>query len=149
MTKRSEDIDPARRELLVRALASGLFAAVGAFGFRAAFAQPLGKVPKPLPAGRSFYEVSGPVRVNGKAATLTTQVGVNDTVETGKAAQAIFVVGLDAFILRDNSRLELTALGVRQRSALGPRPDFDNRHSRHGPVSGSGARCDVRVHLLR
>ena len=107
MTKQSEDIDPARRELLVRALASGLFAAGGAFGFRAAIAQPLGKVPKPLPAGRSFYEVSGPVMVNGKAATLATQVGVNDTIETGKAAQAIFVVGLDAYILRDNSRLEL------------------------------------------
>jgi hypothetical protein len=96
--KRSEDIDPASRELLVRALASGLFAAGGAFSFRAAFAQPLGKVPKPLPAGRSFYEVSGPVMVNGKAATLATQVGINDTVETGRAAQAIFVVGSDAFI---------------------------------------------------
>lgn len=112
MTKQSEDIDPSRRELLVRALASGLFAAGGAFGFRAAFAQPLGKVPKPLPAGRSFYEVSGPVTVNGKAATLATQVGVHDTVETGKAAQAIFVVGSDAFILRDNSRLELKGSGV-------------------------------------
>ena len=107
MTRQSEDIDPARRELLVRALASGLFAAGGAFGVRAAIAQPLGKVPKPLPAGRSFYEVSGPVMVNGKAATLATQLGVNDTIETGKKAQTIFVVGLDAYILRDNSRLEL------------------------------------------
>ncbi len=107
MTKHSEDFDPARRELLVRALASGLFSAGGAFGLRAAFAQPLGKIPKPLPAGRSFYEVSGQVMVNGKAATLATQVGVNDTIETGKAAQAVFVVGLDAYILRDNSRMEL------------------------------------------
>ncbi len=107
MTKHSEDFDPARRELLVRALASGLFSAGGAFGLRAAFAQPLGKIPKPLPAGRSFYEVSGQVMVNGKVATLATQVGVNDTIETGKAAQAVFVVGLDAYILRDNSRMEL------------------------------------------
>ena len=112
MTKQSEDIDPARRNLLVWALANGLFAAGGAFGFGSAVAQPLGKVPKPLPAGRSFYEVSGPVMVNGKAATLATAVGVSDTVETGKAAQAIFVVGLDAFILRDNSRLELKGSGV-------------------------------------
>src|SRR5450432_704061 len=112
VTKQSEDIDPARRELLVWALANGLFAAGGAFGFGSALAQPLGKVPKPLPAGRSFYEVSGPVMVNGKAATLATAVGVNDTVETGKAAQAIFVVGSDAFILRDNSRLELKGSGV-------------------------------------
>src|SRR5258706_2983386 len=112
MTKQSEDIDPARRELLVWALANGLLAAGGAFGFGAAIAQPLGKVPGPLHAGRSFYEVSGPVTVNGKAATLATHVGVNDTVETGKAAQAIFVVGSDAFILRDNSRLELKGSGV-------------------------------------
>ncbi len=75
-------------------------------------AQPLGKVPKPLPAGRSFYELSGPVAVNGKAATLETKVGVNDVVETGKSAHAIFVLGSDAFILRDNSRLELKGSGV-------------------------------------
>ena len=112
MTTSSEDIDPARRDFLVWALANGLFAAGGVLGFGAALAQPLGKVPKPLPAGRSFYEVSGPVTVNGKPATLATPVGVNDTVETGKAAQAIFVVGFDAFILRDNSRLRLQGSGV-------------------------------------
>ncbi len=112
MPKHSEDIDPARRELLLLGLANGLFAAGGAFGFGAAIAQPLGKVPGPLPAGRSFYEVSGPVTVNGKAATLATPVAVNDTVETGKAGQAIFVVGSDAFILRDNSKLQMQGSGV-------------------------------------
>jgi hypothetical protein len=112
MTKQSEDLDPSRRELLVWALANGLLAVGGALGFGAAVAQPLGKVPKPLPAGRSFYEMSGPVTVNGKSATLATQIGTSDTVETGKAAQAIFVVGSDAFILRDNSRLELKGSGV-------------------------------------
>jgi len=112
MTKQSEDIDPARRELLIWALANGVLAASSAFGTGAALAQPLGNVPGPLPAGRSFYKVSGPVTVNGKAATTATAVGVNDVVETGKAAQAIFVVGSDAFILRDNSRLELKGGGV-------------------------------------
>src|SRR5258708_7808582 len=43
MTKQSEDIDPARRELLVFVLANGLLAAGGASGFGAAVAQPLGK----------------------------------------------------------------------------------------------------------
>jgi hypothetical protein len=112
MTRQSEDIDPSRRELLLWALANGLFAAGGALSFGNAIAQPLGKVPGQLRPGRSFYEVSGPVTVNGKAATLATPVGINDTVETGKAAQAIFVVGLDAFILRDNSRMELKGSGV-------------------------------------
>ena len=32
MTKQSEDIDPSRREWLVRALANGLFAAGGGLG---------------------------------------------------------------------------------------------------------------------
>jgi hypothetical protein len=112
MIKHPEEIDPARRDLLVRALANGLFAAGCAFRFGSSIAQPLGKVPGPLPAGRSFYEVSGPVTVNGKAADLATAVGVNDTVETGKAGRAIFVVGSDAFILRDGSRLQLKGSGV-------------------------------------
>ncbi len=111
MTKLSEDIDPARREWLVRALAGGLFGAGGALGWGAAFAQPLGKVPGPLPAGRSFYEVAGPVTVNGKAANLATQIFANDIVETGKGGHAIFVVGADAFILRDSSRMELKGSG--------------------------------------
>lgn len=145
MTKQSEDIDPSRRELLVRALASGLFAVGGAFNFGAAFAQPLGKVPKPLPAGRSFYEVSGPVTVNGKAATLATQVGVNDTVETGKAAQAIFVVGSDAFLLRDNSRLELKGSGIfanQLRLVTGALLSVFGKGARsvHGPTSTIGIR---------
>jgi hypothetical protein len=55
MTNQSDDIDPVRRDWLVRALASGLFAAGGALGLRAAAADPLGKVPGPLPVGRSFY----------------------------------------------------------------------------------------------
>jgi hypothetical protein len=112
MTKRSADIDSPRRQLLVWALASGLLSGGGAFGFRSALAGPLGRVPLPLPQGKSFYEISGPVTVNGKPATPATPVGVNDTIETGKAAQAIFVVGSDAFILRDNGRLALQGSGV-------------------------------------
>ncbi len=145
LTKPSEDIDPSRRELLVRALASGLFAAGGAFSFRSGSAQPLGKVPKPLPAGRSFYEVSGPVTVNGKVATLATQVSVNDTVQTGKAARAIFVVGLDAFILRDSSRLELKGSGVftnQLRLVTGALLSVFGKGARsvHGPTSTIGIR---------
>ncbi|HEX4986395.1 MAG TPA: hypothetical protein VFV71_10065 [Burkholderiales bacterium] len=104
MTKPFEDVDPSRRRLLVLALAAGWFAA-GAPG--PARAQVLGKVPRPLPPGRSFYEISGAVTVNGKPATLQSAVGANDVVETGKSAHAIFVVGSDAFILRAGSRMEM------------------------------------------
>ncbi|MEO8159685.1 MAG: hypothetical protein ABI648_17940 [Betaproteobacteria bacterium] len=144
-TKHSDDIDPARRAWLVKALAGGLFGAGGGYGLGAAFAQPLGKVPGPLPPGRSFYEVAGAVTVNGKAATLATQVGANDTVETGKSAHAIFVVGSDAFILRDSSRLVLQGSGFftnQLRLLTGALLSVFGKGARsvHGPTSTIGIR---------
>jgi hypothetical protein len=67
----------------------------------------LGRVPKPLAKGQSIYDVTGPVMVNGKLITRDARIGPNDTVETGKGARAIFVVGSDAFLLRADSRLEM------------------------------------------
>ena len=97
-----------RRTFLIRALAAGLFAAVGlSFPRRFASAQVLGRVPKPLAQGQSIYDVTGPVMVNGKLITRDARVGPNDTVETGKGARAIFVVGSDAFLLRADSKLEM------------------------------------------
>jgi hypothetical protein len=144
-TRQSDEIDPVRRAWLVRALAGGLFGVGGVFGFGAACAQPLGKVPGPLPNGRSFYEVAGAVTVNGKAATLATQVGANDTVETGKGAHAIFVVGTDAFILRDNSRLQLQGSGFftnQLRLLTGALLSVFGKGTRsvHGPTSTIGIR---------
>lgn len=97
-----------RRAFLVRALASGLMASGGALSLsRGAGAQVLGRVPGPLAQGQSIYDVTGPVMVNGQLITRDARIGPNDTVETGKGARAIFVVGTDAFLLRDNSRLEM------------------------------------------
>jgi hypothetical protein len=108
MPKPSDDIDDSRRTLLVRALASGILAAGGLLpGARQAAAQVLGRVPKPLPRGRSFYEIRGAVKVNGQPAGRDSRVGPNDTVETGKGAQAIFVVGSEAILLRGDTRLEM------------------------------------------
>lgn len=108
MPKRHDETDPRRRALLVWGLANGLFAAGGFFcTVRSAGAQVLGRVPGRLPAGQSFYDIKGPVSVNGRPARRDIRVGPNDVVETGKGAQAIFVVGSDAFLLRDNSRLEM------------------------------------------
>jgi len=66
-----------------------------------------GRVPKPLAQGQSIYDLTGPVMVNGKLITRDGRVGPNDTVETGKGARAIFVVGSDAFLLRADSKLEM------------------------------------------
>jgi hypothetical protein len=108
MPKPLEAIEESRRALLVWALASGVFAGSALFAGRRAGAQPLGKVPGPLPAGQSFYDLRGTVKVNGAAAGRNTRVGPNDVIETGKGSQAIFVVGTEAFLLREQSRMEMS-----------------------------------------
>lgn len=95
--------DP-RRAFLLRALAAGLFAAGG---IRDAPAQLFGRRPHKLPAGQSVYEASGAVTVNGQAASAATRIAPGDRIETAAGAQLIFVVGADAFILREKSRLEI------------------------------------------
>lgn len=122
-----DEIDDPRRRFLIRALATGLYATgIGASG-RAA-AEFLGRKPEQLKPGQSIYRVEGQVLVNGRPADQTTPITANDRVETGKDAQAIFVVGQDAFMLRENSQLHLSGkakfqqrLGS-QKTALAPPP---------------------------
>lgn len=108
MSKRSINAEDPRRAFLLRALAAGLLAAGGMPGARAQF---FGRKPQRLPAGQSIYEATGAVTVNGQAASAATRIGTADRVETGKGAQLIFVVGFDAFLVRENSRLELAGSG--------------------------------------
>jgi hypothetical protein len=104
MPKRNDDADDPRRAFLLKALAAGL---LGAGGISGAAAQLFGRRPQKLPAGQSVYESSGSVSVNGQAAGANSRIAAGDRIETGPGAQIIFVVGMDAFILRENSRLEL------------------------------------------
>lgn len=104
MSKRSAEAEDPRRAFLLQALAAGL---LGAGGISGAAAQFLGRRPRKLPAGQSVYEAGGAVTVNGQAASAATRIGPGDRVETGAGAQLIFVVGFDAFLVRENSRLEL------------------------------------------
>lgn len=99
------DEDP-RRAFLLKALAAGLFSTAGVVP--QALAQVLGRRPAPLPAGQSIYDLTGPVLVNGQAATPATRITASDRIETGRNAQLIFVVGTDAFVVRENSRLEMS-----------------------------------------
>jgi hypothetical protein len=55
----------------------------------------------------SVREVEGSVKVNGKPATRATAVRPGDLVETGPNAKLVFVVGQDAFLLREHSSLRL------------------------------------------
>jgi hypothetical protein len=104
MAKRTGEAEDPRRAFLLRALAAGLLA-FGPAG--RAGAQLFGRRPQPLPAGRSVYEATGAVTVSGQRAAADTRIGAGARIETGKGAQLIFVVGRDAFLLREASRLEL------------------------------------------
>lgn len=108
MSKQIKDAEDPRRAFLLKALAAGILA-VG--GIPAARAQFFGRKPQKLPPGQSVYEASGAVTVNGQAATRATRIGATDRIETGKGAQLIFVVGFDAFLLRENSQLQLSGDG--------------------------------------
>ncbi|HZP92574.1 MAG TPA: iron dicitrate transport regulator FecR [Burkholderiales bacterium] len=117
MPTRTDAKDDPRRDFLLKALASGMFA-VGAFAgaVRGARAQVLGRRPGPLPAGRSIYSLRGEVRVNGQPADGATRIGASDTIRTGKDAELVFAVGADAFILRENSELAFSGTELLVRS---------------------------------
>ena len=95
--------DESRRDFLIQMLAAGLLAVDPQV--RA------GKVPHPLPPGKSIFSLQGALLVNGKPASKETLIQPNDLLKTGAGSQAIFVVGHDAFTLRENSELQLSAEG--------------------------------------
>ena len=109
--KPKEEIDDPRRDILVKALSAGLFAAAGPAGL----IQPvhaMGKIPKVLEPGKSIYDMRGDVAVNGTQANIDSKIEANDIVTTGRRSHVVFAVGKDAFVLRSNSRLELSGTGL-------------------------------------
>ncbi len=60
-----------------------------------------------LAHGGSIGHLEGQVRVNGRRAGRTTVISPGDTVSTSRASIVTFVVGDDAYLLRENSRLTL------------------------------------------
>jgi len=54
----------------------------------------------------------GEVTINGNAAAPGIPVRAGDTVVLGRGALTTFVLGEDAFLLRENSRVELTGSGL-------------------------------------
>lgn len=104
------DIDETRRRLLINALSAGLFAVGGMGLLRPVWA--MGKIPAELLPGKSIYDLRGAVKIDGKPATLETIISTHALIETGADSHLIFAVGKDAFILRNNSRLQLAGTGV-------------------------------------
>jgi hypothetical protein len=88
-----------KRRQLIRGLAAG--AAGGMIGW---VQRVLAAEAKSLPQG--MVEVRGEVTVNGKPAAKGSPVAPGDVVETGKDARVVFLIGNNAFLQRQNSRVE-------------------------------------------
>ena len=108
MPKRFDRGEDPRRAFLLKALAVGVFTAGSVPGARA---QLFGRRPEKLREGQSIFEATGPITVNGQAASAATRIATGDRIETGAGAQLIFVVGADAFILREKGNLEIGGSG--------------------------------------
>ncbi|HLQ01810.1 MAG TPA: S4 domain-containing protein [Burkholderiales bacterium] len=64
------------------------------------------------PATQGVRAAQGEVQVNGKPAEPGTLVRPGDVIATGKGAYATFVVGHDAFLVRESTRAELIGSGL-------------------------------------
>src|SRR6476646_7047203 len=87
------------RRQFIRSMAAG--AAGGLTGW---VQRALAADPKSLPQG--IVESRGEVSVNGKPAVKGSPVAAGDVVETGNGARAVYVIGDNAFMQRQNSRVE-------------------------------------------
>lgn len=90
--------DTRRRQLLLAMMGTGLGASAL---LRQVSAQNL------VPETQGVHRVDGDVRVNGVRAAPGAPVRPGDVVATGLNAYTMFVVGGDAYLMRENSRLEL------------------------------------------
>lgn len=89
-----------RRAWLARAAAGSAAIALGMAQLRQALAA--GAV------GKGVARVKGEVSVGGRPAKRGMEVAPGDAIVTGRGAELIFVVERDAFMVRANSRIELS-----------------------------------------
>ena len=99
----NENDDP-RRRVLIRMLAAGFFTGISTQA-QEAFGQIFGSPPSKLPEGKSIYRISGDVKVDGKAATLETQIAGGAVIKTGANSEVVYAVNQSAYIARPNSEI--------------------------------------------
>jgi len=102
----TDHIIEARRQFLRYTMGSALVAGVTGSSVLPALVHAMGKIPEQLIAGKSIYDMRGTVFVDGKLANEDTYISANSLVETGRNSYVVFVIGFDAHILRDNSRVQ-------------------------------------------
>lgn len=66
------------------------------------------KLPPP-----GMHKVSGDVRINGQRAREGSPVQPGDTITTGANSQAIYIIGTDAYLQRDQSTVSIAGQTVR------------------------------------
>ncbi len=113
----SPDPDDPRRRFLIRALGLGAVASGGLWlPDRGGSAEssvnhpagtPSGRWPRRFGPGPSVFRRRGRVRVNGQTVYTDTLIPADATIETGSDSELVFAVGPDAFLARENTRLEL------------------------------------------
>ena len=94
MTDRGDRFERKRREWLQQALLAGAALPLLLSDLLAASARAEG-----------MAEVRGEVRINGRKAGVGAAVAPGDTVTTAPGASAVFVLGRDAFLIRENSEM--------------------------------------------
>ncbi|MBI2312585.1 MAG: hypothetical protein HYU77_08795 [Betaproteobacteria bacterium] len=95
----------ARRRWLEQLLAA---AALGIVPLPAAIRQVLAS--GQVPGSRGIVRLEGRVTVNGVPAQPGTPVKAGDRVVTGPGSTAVFVIGRDAFLIREKSQLEIAGV---------------------------------------
>jgi len=93
-----------RRTLLKALAAAGLFGPAGISGL---ISIALAKGNAPVVQG--LHKLRGAVTVNSKPAKEGQFVGPGDTIVTGPGAEAIYVIGQDAFLQRESSTISFGA----------------------------------------
>ena len=76
----------------------------------AAAVSPLRVIQEALALGAvesGVYRIKGTVLVNGRTATEKMPLRAGDVIVTGQGAELVFVANKDAFLVRENTRLEL------------------------------------------
>lgn len=98
-----------RRALLKCLAALGVF---GPAGIAGRVAEALANGQQPVAPG--LRKLKGEVTVNGKPAREGQLVGPGDTVVTGRGGEAIYVIGQDAFLQRENATVRFGADAARE-----------------------------------
>lgn len=99
----------ARRELLLKLAATGALGAGGILGLvRDALAA------GSLPATPGFRHLKGPVGVDSTRASIGLNIKPGQTVMTGEGGEAVYIIGPDAFLQREKTKITFEDSGGAQ-----------------------------------